>query len=60
MLNERLVAVVAKAGGAKHVELPTFAAYRTRLDRELEVRAGPRRTYDTETAELIAAIGLGK
>lgn len=60
VLAERQVAIVAKGFGAKHAELPTFPAYRARLDRELQVRTGPRRVYDTETAELIAAVGLGK
>jgi hypothetical protein len=60
VLAERQVAIVARLGGDKHAEMPNLAAYRARLDRELDVRTGPRRVYDTETAELIAAVGLGK
>jgi hypothetical protein len=60
VLAERQVAIFAKGFGDKRAQVPNLAAYRERLDRELEVRTGPRRVYDTETTELIAAVGLGR
>lgn len=60
VLAERQVAVIAKLGGDKRARLPMFDEYRARLDRELDTPTGPRRTYDTATAELITAVGLGR
>lgn len=56
VLNERQVAMIAKLGGAKIAELPTFETERDRLDRLLSDE--PRKQYDDEQAALIAALGL--
>jgi hypothetical protein len=57
VLNERQVAMVAKIGGAKRAELPTFDQEKAKVDRMLcDV---PRRRYPADQAALIAALGLG-
>lgn len=57
VLNERQVAMVAKIGGAKRADLPTFDGEKSKLDRLLGTE--PRRQYPPEQAALIAALGLG-
>lgn len=56
MLNERQVAVIAKLGGSKRRDLPTFEKEKAKLDRLLGTE--PRRTYTPEQAAMIAALGL--
>lgn len=60
VLAERHVAAVMRAAGAKRVQVPTWENYRARLDRELGADLHTRRTYDTDTEELITAVGLGR
>jgi hypothetical protein len=57
VLNERHVAAVHVAAGAKGITLPTFDSERARLDAMLD--DAPRRQYPAEQAALIAALGLG-
>jgi hypothetical protein len=56
VLAERQVAMIAKLGGAKRVDVPRFDVERDRLDRLLTDQ--PRREYEPEQAALIAALGL--
>lgn len=57
VLNERHVAAVMKAAGAKRVEVPTFEAARMKVDRLLSTD-DRQRARDPEQAALIAALGL--
>lgn len=58
VLNERQCALLARLGGDKRARLPAFDEEKTRLDRALGADER-RRTYDEDTAALIAAVGLG-
>lgn len=58
VLVERQVAATLKAGGAKGVEVPTFAAEVARLERLLAEDEG-RKRRDPEQQALLDALGLG-
>jgi hypothetical protein len=57
VLAERQVAMIAKLGGAKSVEVPTFAAELGKLDRLLG-EDETRKRRDPEQQALIEALGL--
>jgi len=57
VLSERQVAMVARIGGAKKADLPTFDTEKAKVDRM--IADVPRRQYPPDQAALIAALGLG-